>query len=245
MTDTTLSRIYHNPNPPRLTDYDIPRIGHTIGIDEDRVHMLLEVESRGRGFDKNNNVIMLFEPHILYRHLNDKDRVVAVQRGLARPKWKRDYPANSYLRFEEACKINKTAAFMACSWGLGQIMGFNHKLAGYNNAIEMVRDFRKGEAQQLQGMINFIKNTKLDDELRDLDYHGFARGYNGSGYRKNNYHVRLEKAYRKWSKIKDTPWSPEMAEQEEIEAEAENIISSPKANEQREHWIIRLLRLIG
>ena len=60
-------------------------------------------------------------------------------------------------------------------------------------------------------MITFIINAGLDDELRRHDWRGFARGYNGSGYEKHNYHGRLAAAYAKWAKIPDTPWKREQA----------------------------------
>lgn len=210
---------YKSPVRKKLTDYDIPRIGAEIGIDEDRVHAVLEVESRGTGFDDQGRVIMLFEPHIFYRYLTPEKRKEAIKQGLARPKWKRDYPKDSYPRLLAASEIDKKAAFYACSWGLGQIMGFNHFLAGYNNVFEMVKAFSKSEANQLAAMINFIETAGLDDELRNLDWRGFARGYNGSGYAVHGYHTRLEKAYKKWTKIKDTSWTPEIAKQETIIAE--------------------------
>ena len=67
------------------------------------------------------------------------------------------------------------------------------------------------EAAQLEGMVNFIKNAGLDDELRRHDWRGFARGYNGPSYAKHDYHGRLARSYAKWSKIPDTPWKREQA----------------------------------
>jgi hypothetical protein len=84
----------------------------------------------------------------------------------------------------------------------------------------MVVSFAESEANQLEGMINFIKSAKLDDELRAKNWAGFARGYNGSGYRANQYDTRLAKAYAFWQKKPDTKWTPTSAAGEEMEAEA-------------------------
>lgn len=207
----------------RIDDYDLPRIGHKIGVGEDEIHAVLDVESRGKGFDSQGRVIMLFEPHIFWRELAPKDRPEAQRLGLAYPKWRRNYPKDSYPRLKAAMKINATAALKACSWGLGQIMGFNHKLAGYNSVQAMVKAFAKDEANQLEAMIDFIKNTGLADELKAHDWRGFARGYNGVSYAKNNYHNRLANAYAKWAKIKDTLWTPASAEKEEQLADKEAV----------------------
>ncbi|MER9070947.1 N-acetylmuramidase family protein [Mesorhizobium sp. M0902] len=62
------------------------------------------------------------------------------------------------------------------------------------------------EALQLGAAIDFIVANRLDGNLRNHDWAAFAKGYNGAGYRKNAYDTRLAEAYRKWSRIKDTPW---------------------------------------
>lgn len=190
----------------RIDDEDLPRIGAKIGVGEDEIHAVLEVETRGGGFDSQDRPKMLFEPHIFYRELRGVERAKAVQMGLAYPKWgQKPYPKDSYPRLQKAMMINENAALRSASWGLGQIMGFNHKLAGYRSAREMVLAFMDDEAAQLEAMVEFIIANGLDDDLRNHDWRGFARGYNGAGYAKHGYHTKLARAYAKWSKIKDTP----------------------------------------
>lgn len=194
----------------RLSDVDLPRLGALIGVGEDEIHAVLEVECRGRGFDSQGRPAMLFEPHIFYRQLKaaglEAELQQAVDQGLAYPKWRRNYPKDSYPRLEQAMSLHREMALRSASWGLGQIMGFNCSLCGYDSAEAMVADFLKGEAQQLRAMVAFITSAGLDDELRRHDWHGFARGYNGPGYAKHGYHTRLAKAYAKWARIPDTKW---------------------------------------
>ena len=38
----------------RLDDIDLPRMGKLIGVGEDEIHAILDVESVGRGFDSQN-----------------------------------------------------------------------------------------------------------------------------------------------------------------------------------------------
>ena len=195
----------------RLDDLDLPKLGAAIGVGEDELHAVLDVETRGGGFDSSGRPKMLFEPHIFYRELKDpRDRAEAVKRGLAYKKWgTKKYPSDSYPRFFAACKINQAAAYRSCSWGLGQIMGFNCTLAGYHTARMMVDDFLDDEEAHLKAMVEFIKNSKLDDELRKHDWSGFARGYNGPGYAKHGYHIKLKAAFKKWQGIRDTPFNVE------------------------------------
>ena len=101
-------------------------------------------------------------------------------------------------------------------------MGFNCKLAGYATAYDMVVAFCADEENHLQGSVNFIVAAGIDDELRNWaklkrpttaeDTKVFAYGYNGSGYRHNNYHVKLAARHNHWRKIADTPWVEQVIE---------------------------------
>jgi hypothetical protein len=202
----------------RLTDYDIPRIGNIIGVGEDEIHAVLDVESRGSGFDKQGRPTALYEPHIAYKYSSGETRARLVKEGLAYPRWGQGkYPADSYDRIMRAYEIDPEVALLSTSWGLGQVMGFNYAAAGYVSPLAMVQSFMKSEAKQLEGMINFIVFNKLDDEIRRHDWAGFAKGYNGSGYKANKYDTRLAAAFKRWQGIKDTPWSPTMAVIETLE----------------------------
>ena len=195
----------------RIDDLDLPRIGHMIGVGEDEVHAILDVESAGSGFDSKGRPKMLFEPHVFYRELakHPAKRAQAVSQGVAYEGWRPGtYPSDSYPRLLLAMKIDETAALRSASWGLGQILGNNHLAAGYATVQEMVTDFTLDEDNHLEAMIRFIKAKKLDDELRNHEWAAFARGYNGAMYAAHGYHIKLKNAYDKWRKIKDTPYTP-------------------------------------
>jgi hypothetical protein len=174
-----------------------------IGCDEAALKAVLAVETAGIGYDKKSRLKALFEPHIFYRLLKAKDRVAlshAEKQGLAYPKWgMKPYPADSYARIEAAMKIDPELALQATSWGLGQILGVNHKAAGYSSARVMVEAFMPGEDEQIAGMARFIVASGLAPALRRHDWAAFARGYNGPAYAKNAYHTRLARAYAMFS----------------------------------------------
>lgn len=193
----------------RIEDLDLPRVGQLIGVGEDEVHAILDVESSGSGFDKQGRPKMLFEPHVFYRNLSGGARDRAVQQGLAYANWRPgSYPLDSYPRLTAAMLIDETAALKAASWGLGQILGENHKSAGYATVQDMVLDFTQDEDRQLEAMIRFIKANELDVALRKHDWEAFAKGYNGAAYAAHGYHLKLKAAFERWQKIKDTPYSP-------------------------------------
>lgn len=195
----------------RLADTDLPRIGSQIGVGEDELHAFLDVETSGSGYDSHGRPKMLFEPHIFYRHLADAALRRAVGEGLAYRTWgEHPYPADSYPRLQIAMLIDETAALKSASWGLGQILGENYVAAGYDSPQHMVQAFvDKGEAEQLQAAVNFIKHEHLDDDLRMHNWTSFARGYNGPGFFRNRYDVKLATRFAFWSRIKDTPWTRE------------------------------------
>lgn len=190
----------------RLDAWDFGVIGRRLNLSEDKVRAVVEVEASGSGFDGLSRPKALFEPHVFYRELGEKKRALAVNQGLAYRRWgERPYPKDSYPRIIAAMSIDRPAALRSTSWGLGQVMGFNHKTVGYASVEEMVFDLLDDEEKHLAQMIRFIEAESLDDDLRDGRWEAFARGYNGPGYAKHGYHTKLAAAYAKWSKIKDTP----------------------------------------
>ncbi len=102
----------------------------------------------------------------------------------------------------KAIKLNPNAAIQSASWGRFQIMGFNFKLAGYSTAELFVEGMFKSENAQLAAFVAFIGKSGLAEHIRDKNWASFARGYNGSQYQKNQYDLKLEKAYRKYASIK-------------------------------------------
>lgn len=188
----------------RLDAWDYGRIGRILNLSEDHVRAVVEVEAAGSGFDAQGRPKILFEPHIFYRELGEQKRAVAFNQGLAYPKWGASpYPKDSYPRLFAAVKIDRPAALRSTSWGLGQIMGFNHKAAGFVNVEAMVDAMLDDEEKHLEAMIRFIGSEGLDDELRRGEWAAFARVYNGPKYAAHCYHTKLAAAFAKWSKVAD------------------------------------------
>ncbi|WFS02223.1 N-acetylmuramidase domain-containing protein [Rhizobium tumorigenes] len=100
-----------------------------------------------------------------------------------------------YRMFTSMCDIDRDAAISSCSWGVGQVMGVHWKALGFATAEAFRAYVCATVSSQVEVMVRFIETNGLLDEIERQDWAGFARGYNGAGYRKNNYDVKLAKAF--------------------------------------------------
>lgn len=120
------------------------------------------------------------------------------------PKWNRAIYVGGiaeYDRLEKASRINKDAALCSASWGMFQIMGFNHKICGFGTVRDYVEAIKQSANNHLVSFIEYLKNTELAKPLKELDWETFAKRYNGSGYKQNQYDRKLKAAYLKYKKI--------------------------------------------
>ena len=184
---------------------DIPTVAKELGVETAALRAVLSVETGGSGFDASGRPKALFERHYFYRFLTSQPdkQSLAVSGGLAYPKWgEKPYPKGSdavYAEIEAACEIDLDCALRSVSWGLGQIMGNNHKMVRFDSAEDMVKNAMASEVNQLKQMAAFIKAAGLLDELQGKNWAGFAKGYNGPAYAANQYDAKLEAAYDKYS----------------------------------------------
>ena len=176
-----------------------------------------QVESRGKGFLIHGRPVILFEGHVFWRELkkrgvNPKDFDLNTYGDVLYEKWtKKHYKGGSgeYTRLEKAAGMSDQpevhdAAYSAASWGAFQIMGFHYKNLGYASVDHFVSEHYEHEREHLKAFGKFIATTtfsgkKLIDWLREKNWDKFAHGYNGSGYKKNKYHIKLANAYQQHS----------------------------------------------
>lgn len=185
------------------SEADFAAAAARLGADAREMHAVISVESAGSGFYKDGRLKCLFEPHVLHRHLTGDKLARAVRIGLAYPKWgTKPYPRDSYPRLMQAMEIDETAALMACSWGLTQILGENHSACGYATPQEMVAAFAAGEDAQLTATADLMASKGLGRALRARDWPAVAKGWNGAAFEKNHYAERLALAFAKASQSK-------------------------------------------
>ncbi len=184
---------------------EIERVALAENIEPAALKAVVEVESGGRAFTKINGQdmpLILYEYHVFYRYpgLTDPQRREAVRRKLAAPRWG-DLPyaksqAARYNQLERAATINEQAAYAACSWGVGQVLGENAEWLDFGTPKALAEKTMEGVAGQLAVMLAFIKKAGIMDELKARDWRGFARRYNGPG-QVDFYASRMAAAYRR------------------------------------------------
>ncbi|MDJ0845892.1 N-acetylmuramidase domain-containing protein [Crocosphaera sp.] len=186
-----------------LSSQDYARAADEFGLEVAVVRAVVEVEAAGKGFLTNEPAParpkILFEAHWFYK-LTPKP-VSKTRPDLSSPKWNSSlYKGGSqeWKRLMDAMEFDPIPAMQSASWGLGQVMGFNYKVAGCSSVEQMVIEAHQGEYQQLRHMLNFCKNNNLISALQRKNWAAFAKGYNGPGYRKNNYDGKLASSYSRW-----------------------------------------------
>lgn len=168
---------------------------------------VFEVETagitQGFGFRPDRRPQILFERH-KFRDFTVR-RFDTTDPDLSGPAGGYGGLSQQYPKLERAIALCRSAslgiepALKSASWGIGQVMGFNHQAAGFATAEAMVTAMVGTEDAQLLAMVNFIRKSRLDSPLRARDWARFARGYNGAGYAANQYDVRLESQYARFS----------------------------------------------
>ncbi len=118
---------------------------------EDRVHVrgitpaalaaVVDVESNGVTFarvDGRSVPLIRTEGHYFDRLVPAKKQKQVRSAGLASPKAgaikNPKSQENRYRMFQSMCDIDKDAAIMSCSWGVGQIMGVHWPKLGFASA---------------------------------------------------------------------------------------------------------------
>jgi len=166
-----------------LTEEDFERAATTLGCSVSVIKAVSQVESAGSGVNPDGTLKTLFEGHYFSRFTDNK--YDTEYPSISYPKWTREYYGKGWkaeqARLEQAKVLDLEAALRSASWGMFQIMGDNYKLCGYNSVIEFVNALQDGAGPQLDAFVSFIQNKHLEDELRNLNWEGFARVYNGSG----------------------------------------------------------------
>ncbi len=173
------------------------KLGTTLEV----VEAVTAVESSGRGFIPDTDwPVILFEGHKFHdftdgRYSDDAPTI-------SYPRWtKKHYRGGrgEYDRLTSAlalCGDDPSPALRSCSWGMFQIMGFNHEATGFDDVTEFVNAMATGERQQLMAFCEFVlANSKMTKALRDHEWAVFAHHYNGSEYRQNRYDIKLASAF--------------------------------------------------
>ena len=180
-----------------LSSQGMSTVAAKLNVRAPEVWAVLGVETSGCGYLDDRRPQILFERHIFHRLTNglydDGDISDPSPGGYGLR------GAQEYERLSRAIAHDREAALQSASWGLGQIMGFNHKAAGFDDVEAMVAEMSASEDAQVTAMGVFLDSMGLAPYLRAHDWVSFARGYNGPNYTINRYDVRLNSEYLRYS----------------------------------------------
>jgi hypothetical protein len=167
-----------------------------LNVGEPEIWAVLTVETRGFGYLLDRRPQILFERHIFSSR--------------TRGKYDKKYPdisgrvggykggAAEYDRLAKAMKLNEEEALKSASWGLPQVMGFNHRVVNKATVQQMVAAMVESEDRQLEALGNFIMaSPKCRIGIQRRDWGTFAACYNGPAFRRNDYDNRLAAAFEK------------------------------------------------
>ncbi len=191
-----------------LTHDDFVAVAEDLGVDVPTIRAVAYVEAGKacEGFNPDNTPVINFDLTMFQRF--------AAKRGINLSKYRKKYPvvfsppnikrygsyqSAQYARLEAAMQINKQLAMESTFWGMFQIGGFNYKLCGCKSVEEFVSLMSYSCGEQLELFARLIKAVKYDGYLRRHEWAKFSAAYNGPGYRKRKYDVRMAAAYRKFA----------------------------------------------
>ncbi|WP_099865491.1 N-acetylmuramidase domain-containing protein [Pararhizobium haloflavum] len=173
-----------------------------LNIEAAALAAVVEVESGGR---TGANVAGKWEPIIRFeghyfdrlcrRDKRDAARAAALASPVAGAIVNPPSQAGRWALLARALDLDADAAYQSVSWGIGQVMGSHWHALGYRSVDDLVRTAREGFAGQLDLMVRYIEMAGLHQALSARDWTSFARGYNGPGFQRNGYHLRLERVY--------------------------------------------------
>ena len=200
------------PKPTSLTDADFIAAAKTLRCDVSAIRAVAEIESPKGGFLYDDHAgewrpTVLFERHVMYRRYKDKygyDKAIAMVNqcpDIINTKSGGYIVGESeHRRIEKARKFDKDIGLESASWGMFQIMGYHWQALGYKSVVDFVMTMSESEGKQLEIFVKFIQeNNTLLNAIRAKDFDLFALTYNGTGYRKNNYHVKMARANNKYA----------------------------------------------
>jgi N-acetylmuramidase/Putative peptidoglycan binding domain len=182
-----------------LSSDGLGEASHTAGVGLPEIWSVLSVETSGCGFLPDRRPKLLFERHIFHR-LTD-GRFDAEDPDVSQPTPGGYGPGgtNQYERLAAAIQLDRGAALQSASWGIGQIMGMNFASAGFAGVEEMIDQMVGSEDRQLLAVAKFMIANGMGEPLRNHDWAGFARRYNGSNYAANDYDGKLQHFYQRYA----------------------------------------------
>lgn len=185
----------------RLCDADFTAAGAQMDVQPAAIKAFWQTEANGAGFQDGLPKI-LPEPHRFSRATGH--RYDATHPLISYPRWgQRPYQKTQdgrYRQLLDMVHLDIDAGFGSVSYGAPQIMGENFAVCGYVGSFQLAEAMARDEATQLRAFMGFVRGCGILPYLRQVDgspgsWEPVALRYNGTGYRSNNYHVKMAKSF--------------------------------------------------
>ncbi len=180
-----------------LTEDDLASACEALDLGVAELWAVLQVETRGSGFYADRRPVILFERHKFSELTEGRFDGGAPHLSSPVPGGYGGPGVQQYERLEGAMSLDADAALSSTSWGLGQIMGFNARRAGFDSVGSMVMAMSQGEGLQLAAVANYLQTSDCARLLRQRNWTAFAARYNGSRYAEHRYDLRLAQAHQR------------------------------------------------
>lgn len=203
----------------KITEQEYEKAAKELECEVAVIKAIAMVESGKAAFDNKNRPVILYERHVFRQFTNPvgkcdqvnpdlsgaatyklptQDNLQLVKEGSLNSY---DLYGQSYERLAKAYSLDKEAALKACSWGKFQLMGYNHRLCGYDSISNFIKAMCTSEKEHLSAFVQFIKSdSRLTQAVKAKDWAAFALKYNGRGYKKNRYDEKMKEAYETFNK---------------------------------------------
>jgi hypothetical protein len=199
-TRAAIMQVFTDKSAVPITNAEIEGIACALGVTGKQLRAVAKVESGGGGWNDQGQPKILWERHYFFK------RILIAIPWISNPKGG-DYTLDANRNgvndsWEKLCLAacrKPIAAFESASWGKFQIMGAHAVSLGYSNALEFAYGMVSSERAHYQALAAFVRHNGLIPAMKALSSNpgscrAFARGYNGSGYERFSYHVKLARA---------------------------------------------------
>jgi hypothetical protein len=183
-------------------------LANELGVEKEVLKAVALTETGNRGaFQRSNprHATILYERHYMKRFLKAKfsaSKVTSLQKkypNLIGSQGNYGKFSAQITKLERAKKLDKNSAIKSCSWGRFQVMGKYYNYL-YSTPQELEKAHNQCELQHLALFKEYLKKHNLIKPMREKNWNTIAYRYNGAGYKKNNYHIKMKTKYNQLKK---------------------------------------------
>lgn len=202
-TRAAIIEAFRNKEAPAVTNADMIQLAARLGCTVRQIKAVAKVEGGGSGWDNSGLLKCLWERHYLWRRVRVAVPLLSnPSPGGYTTDADGDGTNDSWEKLADATlRFGAGAAFECASFGKFQIMGAHWKALSYPTVLDFIWALSRTEAAHYDAFARFIDANRLAPALRRINGNpenarAFARGYNGSGYAKGNYHAKIAVAWK-------------------------------------------------